>query len=82
MDSETPEGESIDYPRLRAAQAIKLNFLVDVQQEKFREVSETDGAHEANGTDETHEADVTGFRGRRRQTIEIKSHNGNTTNPF
>jgi hypothetical protein len=26
LDSETPEGESIDYPRLRAAQAIKLNF--------------------------------------------------------
>ena len=42
LDSETPAGESIDYPRLRAAQAIKLNFLVDVQQEKFREVSEAE----------------------------------------
>jgi hypothetical protein len=27
---ETPEGESIDYPRLQAAQTIELNFLVDV----------------------------------------------------
>ena len=42
LDSKTPEGESIDYPRLRAAQAIKLNFLVDIQQEKFREVSEAE----------------------------------------
>ena len=44
LDSETPDGESIDYPRLRAAQTIKLNFLVDVQQEKFREVSEADAS--------------------------------------
>ena len=44
LDSETPEGESIDYPRLCAAQAIKLNFLVDVQQEKFREVSEAEAS--------------------------------------
>jgi hypothetical protein len=40
LDSETPEGESIDYPRLRAAQAIKLIFLIDVPQEQFQEVSE------------------------------------------
>jgi hypothetical protein len=44
LDSETPEGESIDYPRLRAAQTIKLNFLVDVPQEKFREVSEAEAS--------------------------------------
>ena len=44
LDSETPEGESIDYPRLRAAQTIKLNFLVDIQQEKFREVSEAEAS--------------------------------------
>jgi hypothetical protein len=42
LDLETPEGESIDYPRLRAAQTIKLNFLVDVPLEKFREVSEAE----------------------------------------
>jgi hypothetical protein len=42
MDSKTPEGESIDYPRLRAAQAIKLNFLVDVPPEDFLEVSEVE----------------------------------------
>ena len=39
LDSETPDGESIDYPRLRAAQTIKLNFLIDIPQDKFREVS-------------------------------------------
>ena len=44
LDSETPEGESIDYPRLRAAQAMKLNFLVDVTQEKFLEVSEAEAS--------------------------------------
>ena len=44
LDSVTSAGESIDYPRLRAAQAIKLNFLVDVQQEKFREVSEAEAS--------------------------------------
>jgi hypothetical protein len=44
IDSETPEGESIDYPRLRAAQTIKLNFLVDIPHDKFREVSETDAS--------------------------------------
>ena len=44
MDLKTPEGESIDYPRLRAAQAIKLNFLVDVPQEKFLEVSEAEAS--------------------------------------
>ena len=42
LDLETAEGESIDYPRLRAAQTIKLNFLVDVPQENFREVSEAE----------------------------------------
>jgi hypothetical protein len=42
LDLETPEGESIDYPRLRAAQTIKLIFLVDIPIEKFREVSEAD----------------------------------------
>jgi hypothetical protein len=45
LDSETPAGESIDYPRLRAAQTIKLNFLVDVPPEKFREVSETEASN-------------------------------------
>jgi hypothetical protein len=44
LDSETPDGESIDYPRLRAAQTIKLNFLVDILQDKFREVSEADAS--------------------------------------
>jgi hypothetical protein len=44
LDSETPDGESIDYPRLRAAQTIKLNFLVDIPQDKFREVSEADAS--------------------------------------
>ena len=38
LDSKTPDGESIEYPRLRAAQTIKLNFLVDIPQDKFREV--------------------------------------------
>jgi hypothetical protein len=42
LDSETPEGESIDYPGLRAAQALKLIFLVDVPPEKFFEVSEAE----------------------------------------
>ena len=45
LDSETSEGESIDYPRLRAAQTIKLNFLVDVPPEKFREVSEAEASN-------------------------------------
>jgi hypothetical protein len=40
LDSETPDGKSLDYPRLRAAQTVKLNFLVDIPQDKFREVSE------------------------------------------
>jgi hypothetical protein len=44
LDSETPEGEHIDFPRLRAAQAIKLNFLVDIPQEKFSEVSEAEAS--------------------------------------
>ena len=44
LDYETPEGESIDYPRLRAAQTIKLNFLVDIPPEKFREVSEAEAS--------------------------------------
>ena len=44
LDLETPEGESIDYPRLRAAQTIKLNFLIDVPPERFREVSETEAS--------------------------------------
>src|SRR5277367_5505623 len=44
LDSESPDGESIDYPRLRAAQIIKLNFLVDITQDKFREVSEADAS--------------------------------------
>jgi hypothetical protein len=42
LDLETPEGESIDYPRLRAAQTMKLNFLVDIPQDKFSEVSEAE----------------------------------------
>jgi hypothetical protein len=42
LDLETPEGESIDYPRLRAAQTIKLIFIVDIPQGKFREVSEAE----------------------------------------
>jgi hypothetical protein len=41
---ETPEGGSIDYPRLRAARTIKLNFLIDLPQEKFREVSEAEAS--------------------------------------
>jgi hypothetical protein len=44
LDSETPEGESIHYPRLRAAQAIKLTFLVDVAQEQFVEVTEAEAS--------------------------------------
>ena len=44
LDSKTPDGESIEYPRLRAAQTIKLNFLVDIPPEKFREVSEAEAS--------------------------------------
>jgi hypothetical protein len=44
LDSETPEGESMDYPRLRAAQTIKLNFLVDIPIEEFREVTEAEAS--------------------------------------
>jgi hypothetical protein len=44
LDLETAEGESIDYPRLRAAQTIKLIFLVDIPIEKFREVSEAEAS--------------------------------------
>ena len=44
MNLQTPQGESVGYPLVRAAEGIKLNFLVDVQQEKFREVSEAEAS--------------------------------------
>ena len=44
LDSVTSAGESIDYPRLRAAQTMKLNFLVDIPIEQFREVSEPEAS--------------------------------------
>jgi hypothetical protein len=42
LDSKTPDGESIDYPRLRAAQTVKLFFSLIQPQDKFRKVSEAD----------------------------------------
>ncbi len=40
MDLQTLQDEAIGYPLVRAAEGIKLNFLVDVQQDQFVEVSE------------------------------------------
>jgi hypothetical protein len=40
MDLQTSQDEAIGYPLVRAAEGIKLNFLVDVQQEQFVEISE------------------------------------------
>jgi hypothetical protein len=39
MDLQTPQDETIRYPLVRAAEGIKLNFLVDVQQDQFVEIS-------------------------------------------
>jgi hypothetical protein len=36
------QGEAIGYPFVRAAEGIKLNFLVDVPQDQFVEISETE----------------------------------------
>ena len=38
MDLQTPQDETIRYPLVRAAEGIKLNFLVDVQQDQFVEI--------------------------------------------
>ncbi len=40
MDLQTLQDEKIGYPLVRAAEGIKLNFLVDVQQDQFVEISE------------------------------------------
>lgn len=40
MDLQTSQDEAIGYPLVRAAEGIKLNFLVDVQQDQFVEISE------------------------------------------
>jgi hypothetical protein len=40
MDLQTLQDEAIGYPLVRAAEGIKLNFLVDVQQDQFVEISE------------------------------------------
>jgi len=40
MDLQTTQGEALGYPLVRAAEGIKLNFLVDVPQDKFVEISE------------------------------------------
>jgi hypothetical protein len=40
MNLQTPQGESVGYPLVRAAEGIKLNFLVDVPQDHFVEISE------------------------------------------
>ena len=42
MDLQTPQGEAIGYPLVRAAEGTKLNFLVDVPQDQFVEVSENE----------------------------------------
>jgi hypothetical protein len=42
MDLQTPQGEAIGYPLVRAAEGIKLNFLADVPQDQFVEVSENE----------------------------------------
>jgi hypothetical protein len=42
MDLPTPQGEAIGYPLVRAAEGIKLNFLVDLPQDQFVEVSENE----------------------------------------
>ena len=39
MDLQTLQDETIGYPLVRAAEGIKLNFLVDVQQDQFVEIS-------------------------------------------
>jgi hypothetical protein len=40
MKMKTPQEEAIGYPLVRAAEGIKLNFLVDVPQDQFVEISE------------------------------------------
>lgn len=40
IDSKTLQGDAIGYPLVRAAEGLKLNFLVDVPQDQFVEISE------------------------------------------
>ena len=42
MDLNNLEGETLRYPKMRAAKAIKLLFKVDVPQSEFREGSEAE----------------------------------------
>jgi hypothetical protein len=44
IDLQTPQGEAIGYPLLRAAEGMKLNFLVDIPQDQFVEISKNEAS--------------------------------------